>query len=136
MNSPTVEDPRPTLALGARLANDGAFSFGHSKGIVMHQEDPVLRSARREAVVVFVTWIAALAYTVTYCTLNGYGRPMEDLRFVMGFPDWVFWGVLAPWSACFLVAFWFSHVFMTDEDLGDEVDENDTPCRADEETAQ
>ncbi len=35
-------------------------------------DDPVLRSARREAVVVFLTWLAAMSYTVTYCYLNGY----------------------------------------------------------------
>jgi hypothetical protein len=93
-------------------------------------EDPVLRSSRREAIAVFITWLGALAYTVTYCALYGYGRPAEDLKFVtlfwgIAFPDWVFWGIIAPWSVCFLISYWFSYVFMTDEELGEELEESD-----------
>ncbi len=91
-------------------------------------EDPVLKSARREAIVVFVTWVCALTYTVTYCYLNGYGRPAEDLKFVLGIPDWVFWGIVAPWAVCFVLAYWFSHRFMRDEDLGEELEEGGDPC--------
>jgi hypothetical protein len=36
------------------------------------REDPVLRSTRREALIVFVTWIIAMAYTVGYCARYGY----------------------------------------------------------------
>lgn len=91
-------------------------------------EDPVLRSARREAIVVFVTWVCALTYTVTYCYLHGYERPVEDLKFVhlfwgIAFPDWVFWGIVVPWSVCFVVSWWFSYVFVKDADLGKELDE-------------
>lgn len=82
-------------------------------------EDPLLRSGRREALAVMATWLAALSYTVTYSYKHGYGRALEDLRFVLGFPDWVFWGVLLPWGICFLVSYLFSHVFMTDGDLGE-----------------
>lgn len=85
--------------------------------------DPVFASARREALVVLVTWICALAYTVGYCDLYGYDRSADDLAFVWGFPDWVFWGILAPWGVCLLVSYWFSYRFMTDEDLGAEVEE-------------
>lgn len=83
------------------------------------REDPLLRSGRREALVVMATWLAALCYTVMYSYKHGYGRAFEDLRFVLGLPDWVFWGVLLPWGICFLVSYLFSHVFMTDGDLGE-----------------
>ena len=86
-------------------------------------EHPVVRSARREAIVVFVIWVCALSYTVTYCYLNGYDRPAEDLKFVLGFPDWVFWGIVAPWAVCFVLSYWFSYRFMRDEDLGKELEE-------------
>jgi hypothetical protein len=89
-------------------------------------EDPVVRSARREAIVVAVTWACALAYTVGYCAKYGYGRSIQDLKFVLGFPDWVFWGIVAPWSVCFVVSWWFTYFFVSDADLGEEWDETGT----------
>jgi hypothetical protein len=88
-------------------------------------DDPVLRSARREAIVVFCTWLAAMAYTVTYSYLNGYGRTPESLTFVLGFPDWVFWGIVAPWSVCILFSFYFGATFTKDDDLGEELPEQE-----------
>lgn len=88
-------------------------------------EDPVLRSARKEALVVLVIWLCALTYTVGYCYLHGYGRSLDDLKFVLGFPDWVFWGIVTPWGVCFFISWWFSYVFMSDGDLGEELEESD-----------
>ena len=88
-------------------------------------DDPVLRSARREALVVFAAWLGAMTYTVTYCYLNGYDRSTESLTFVLGFPDWVFWGIVVPWSVCVVFSFWFGATFMKDEDLGEELPEQD-----------
>src|SRR5215469_11827250 len=88
-------------------------------------DDPVLRSARYEAIVVFCTWLAAMAWTVTYCYLNGYGRAPESLTFVLGFPDWVFWGIVAPWSVCSAFSLYFGATFMRDEDLGEELPEQE-----------
>jgi hypothetical protein len=86
----------------------------------VRSEDPVLRSARREAAATLIAWACALSYTVIYCSLYGYGRSLDDLHFVLGFPDWVFWGIVAPWGVCMVLCYWFSYVFMTDEDLGGE----------------
>ena len=88
-------------------------------------DDPVLRSARREAIVVFLTWLAAMTYTITYCYLNGYNRKAESLKFVLGIPDWVFWGILAPWTVCALFSFYFGATFVRDEDLGEELPEQE-----------
>ncbi len=82
------------------------------------KEDPVLVSGRREALAVLVIWLAAMSYTVTYCSMNGYGRSVEDLTFLFGFPDWVFWGVVAPWITCLMISWGFSYFFMKDADLG------------------
>src|SRR5688500_1292492 len=79
------------------------------------KEDPVLRSGRREALTVLVIWLAAMAYTVGYCQWFGYGRPLESLTFVFGFPDWIFWGVVVPWLVCLALSWWFSFAYMTDE---------------------
>jgi hypothetical protein len=43
----------------------------------------------------------------------------------IAFPDWVFWGIVVPWGACFVVSWWFSYVFVKDADLGKELDEAD-----------
>jgi hypothetical protein len=87
--------------------------------------DPVVRSARREALAVLLIWLAAMAYTVGYCAKYGYGRRLEELTYVLGFPDWVFWGVITPWLVCVAICYAFSYLFMTDEDLGAEVDEDE-----------
>ena len=87
--------------------------------------DPVVQSARREAAFVLVIWLIMLAYTVTYCYLNGYGRTIDDLTFVLGFPDWVFWGIVAPWTFCVVLSWVFGCFVMTDADLGEGMDEGD-----------
>jgi Protein of unknown function (DUF997) len=88
-------------------------------------DDPVLRSARREAILIFAVWLAAMIYTVTCCYLMGYNRSAESLKFVLGFPDWVFWGILVPWTICVLVSFYIGAAFMRDEDLGEELPEQE-----------
>jgi hypothetical protein len=85
-----------------------------------HRPDPVLKSARREALIVFATWIVAMAYTIGYCARYGYGRTAADIKYVLGFPDWVFWGIVVPWGLCVVLSWLFASVVMTDEDLGDD----------------
>lgn len=85
-------------------------------------DDPVLQSSRREAIAVLITWLCAMFYTVIYCHRFGYGRDVADLKFVFGFPDWIFWGIIAPWTVCILFSFVFSAVCMRDEDLGEDTE--------------
>ena len=86
-------------------------------------EDPVLRSARREACVVLLIWLAAMSWSVSYCYTYGYGRAAADIRLIFGFPDWVFWGIVVPWVTCTGISLWFGATFVRDEDLGEDVDE-------------
>ncbi len=83
-------------------------------------EDPVLISARREALIVFATWVIAMAYSLGYCARHAYGRSIEDLKYIGGFPDWVFWGVVVPWGVCILFSWIFAAVWMRDEELGED----------------
>jgi hypothetical protein len=85
-----------------------------------HRDDPVLVSARREALIVFATWVAAMVYCIGYCSVYAYGRKAEDLRYIYGFPDWVWWGVVVPWGACLAFSWIFAGFFMRDEDLGED----------------
>jgi hypothetical protein len=80
-------------------------------------EDPLLRSARREAIVSLALAALALAYTIGYAALFGYGRTGDSLTFVFGIPDWVFWGIVIPWLACLGASWWFSFWFVEDDTL-------------------
>ncbi|MGL4464643.1 MAG: hypothetical protein ACRDD1_22285 [Planctomycetia bacterium] len=85
--------------------------------------DPVLTSSRRELYFTLGLFVVAMTYTLTVCATMGYGRDVATLTFVFGFPDWVFWGVAAPWAACAFVSIVFAYGFMTDDDLGNDDDE-------------
>jgi len=87
---------------------------------VAETENTLLQGARREALVMLAWWLATLTYTVGYCYRNGYGRAIEDLTFVCGFPDWVFWGIVVPWVVCFLFSVWFAFFFMKDAPMDDD----------------
>ena len=84
------------------------------------REDPVLTSARREAWLVFAIWLVACIYSISVCYRYGYGRDAATLTYVLGFPDWIFWGVVVPWSACTAACFVMAYYVITDEDLGEE----------------
>ncbi len=101
-----------------------------SAGTAPLSEDPLLRSARREALVVGVTWVCAMSWSVGYCAWFGYGRSIDGLTFVWGIPDWVFWGIVAPWLACIAFSFFFGARFMGDDDLGRDDGANDEPSGA------
>ena len=79
--------------------------------------DPAYRSALREAWVILGLFTIALTFTIAFCWFFGYGRDPETVRFYAGIPDWVFWGVFAPWFVCILATTWFCFVFMEEEDL-------------------
>ena len=88
-------------------------------------EDPILASSRFEAMASLVVWVVASVYTVTYCYLFGYDRPLDSLTFVLGFPDWVFWGIVVPWGICVLLSAWFAFGFIRDVDLGHDPEDAD-----------
>jgi hypothetical protein len=87
------------------------------------KEDPVLRNARREAIVITIAWALATAYCCIYSYLFGYIRTghslgVADVHPIWGVPSWFFWGILAPWAACAIFTFWFAGFRMSDDDLG------------------
>ena len=55
--------------------------------------------------------------------------PGEDTqwawRFHLGWPDWVFWGIVVPWGACVVVSALFAFVFMQDAPLGEDRDDEE-----------
>jgi hypothetical protein len=87
-------------------------------------EDPVVRTARREAWASLAVWLAAMSYSLACCYFLGYRRDPATLRLIWGVPDWVLWGVAAPWTVCTIVAGLFAFAFVADADLGEELDES------------
>jgi hypothetical protein len=88
-------------------------------------EDPLVRSSRREAIVIGLIWLAALCYSVGYCYLNGYHRDPRTLTFLWGVPDWCFWGIVVPWAFCVALSWLLARLLMRNEDLGAEQEEQD-----------
>lgn len=82
-------------------------------------EDPLVRSSRREAVIVTLMFLAAMAYTLSYCGIYGYGPNAKITPLVFGFPHWIFYGVLVPWVVCTVVSIIYAVVFITDDPLGE-----------------
>ncbi|MDZ4783115.1 MAG: DUF997 family protein [Planctomycetia bacterium] len=96
---------------------------------IADNEDPVVRSSRREALWIFLIWCVTLIYCVTYCAAYGYGRSAEELTFVLGFPSWVFWGVIVPWGVCTVLSAAFTWFVISDDPLGAEIEYPDEPER-------
>ncbi|MEO2049246.1 MAG: hypothetical protein ABGX16_22025 [Pirellulales bacterium] len=111
-----------------------------------HVEDPVFLNSLREAKIIISIWALAMVYTCTYCYLYGYEShpsdpaavgpavsswvgPLESFDrdpttlttpFGLGIPDWVFYGVVAPWIACLLATFVFCLFVFKEDELGDD----------------
>lgn len=80
-------------------------------------EDPLVATSRREAAVVLTLFIAAMSYTVGYCAWHGYNRTLDELTFVLGFPDWVFWGIVVPWGVCTILGWLLSAFYIANTPL-------------------
>ncbi len=84
------------------------------------QLDPVFLHTRREALAILAAFVVFLVWSICWCYLAGYGESADGkLATVFGMPGWVFWGVLVPWLAADLFAFWFCFFFMADDPLGE-----------------
>jgi hypothetical protein len=83
------------------------------------REDPAVTSARREAAVVAAIFTTAMCYTVLVSYWLGYHRAPGNLTYILGFPDWVFWGIVLPWIVCLGLSIWFGNAFVQDSDLGE-----------------
>ena len=83
--------------------------------------DSLFLNSRREAIVIFCVWLAAFAWAVPYCYLNGYQTNFDPDNFatVWGIPSWLFWGIFAPWIVADLFTTWFCFCYMKDDDLGE-----------------
>lgn len=88
------------------------------------EEDPVVTSGRREALLVLGVWIIATAWAVGVTANYGFDRDLQSIKFILGFPDWVFFAIVLPWWVCTVFAWWFGSQFMRDDHLGQEAPED------------
>jgi hypothetical protein len=91
----------------------------------------ILISARREMLASTVIWLAALVWSIGYCAQYGYHLKPDELDFFLGFPSWIFWGVVVPWGLCTIISGVFAFGFMQDADLGDTEGGPSSPENAD-----
>ena len=76
-----------------------------------------LRQSRRELWLILLAWLGCALWVIGYCSTNGYDLAPEEVSTVLGFPDWVFWGVVTPWMIANAFTFWFCLRFLkNDED--------------------
>jgi hypothetical protein len=100
-------------------------------GLRYENEDPVVRSARWEAIWIFLIWCATLAWCVGYASIYGYGARDRELTFTLGFPTWVFWGVVLPWGVCTVLSAAFTLFVIQDDPLGAEAENPEEPEHVD-----
>ena len=86
------------------------------------KEQQLLRHARREGLLVMAVWAVALAWTTIGSLFMGYGRDANDIRLVVGIPDWIFWNVVIPWGLSVAFSVWFCFGYMADDDLGEDAE--------------
>jgi hypothetical protein len=89
------------------------------------KEQQLLRHARREGLLIMTVWAVALTWSVSAGYVLGYSRDPDDIRLILGMPDWVFWAVVLPWGLALLFSGWFCFAFMADDDLGRDPEERE-----------
>lgn len=88
--------------------------------------DPLIISARREAIVVSIVWLCVMIWTISVCYTMGYNRRPEDMKLIFGFPDWIFWGIIIPWCFSSIISWVFSALFFRDGSLGEDRSDADS----------
>ena len=115
---------RMTVEVGSPV-NTNSPSADCSTSTPASGSSTLVRSALREAVLVGIVWLIAAIWSLSVCYLYGYQRPAAAITLVLGFPDWVFWGIVVPWVTCAVASCLFGAFFVRDGVLGDEVIEDD-----------
>ena len=82
-------------------------------------EDPLLRSARREMKVAVVFWVVFASWALGFGKYLAYQKPDDGalVNMILGMPSWVFWVVMLPWFLASVFTLWFALRFMKDHDL-------------------
>lgn len=86
------------------------------------------RQARRELKFQLVTWTLFAVWVVGYCGVTAFEAEKAEVTTTLGMPDWVVWGIAAPWVVAFVVTVWFAGWFMKDTELVDDFQTPEEPA--------
>jgi hypothetical protein len=91
--------------------------------------DPLFVHSRREAIFIFLVWLAGLLWAVPFCYWNGYVPHVDpaNVKTIWGIPSWIFWGIAVPWVLADVVTIWFCFGFMKLDELQPELESEDVP---------
>ncbi len=83
--------------------------------------DPVYQNSKRETQWILFIWALFAIWVVGISGWLGYKTdPEAPVKVVMGFPNWVFWGIAVPWLGANIAICTFAIKFMKDDPLGDD----------------
>lgn len=60
--------------------------------------------------VISTSLFIAISCVISYYL--GYKRDAQEMKYILGFPDWIFWGVLVPWIAIVVFTIIYGFFFM------------------------
>jgi len=100
-----------------------------SADVVELEYDSFFLHARREAIIIFLSWVVAFLWAVPYCYNYGYSieNPAE-IPTTFGIPSWLLWGIAMPWLVADIFTTWFCFRYMKDGELGKASDEEMDPA--------
>ena len=76
-----------------------------------------LHQSRRELWLILMARLGFAIWVISYFSINGDNLSPEEVSTVLGFPNWVFRGVVLPWMIANIFTFWFCLRFLkNDED--------------------
>jgi len=75
--------------------------------------DPKFLRTRKEALLIMLSWIVFMIWTVGVSWILGYTG--DAVTLILGFPTWVLVGVMIPWLVGTAFSVWFSLSYMRDE---------------------
>lgn len=80
-----------------------------------HSENEVRKNYLKSLKEFKVSIIVGGLFILVSCVISylmGYSRSPEDIKLILGFPDWIFFGVLLPWILIVLFTIFYSLTLM------------------------
>ncbi len=75
-----------------------------------------IRQSRREFAGILITWGVFMIWVIGYASARAYPDDPSAMPLLLGFPQWIVWGIALPWLAATLVTIFFSLRIMKDHE--------------------
>jgi uncharacterized membrane protein YhdT len=80
-------------------------------------EDPRYRVSNREALIAAAFFVAYIVATIGTAWLLGGNKTIDEIGFVLGFPDWLFWSTFVLGALFCVVPYFLIKSFFTEMPL-------------------